>query len=135
MSGEEAVNHTASTFTFDDIASLETQATRKPAIDILITSQWPSAICNFAKKPVSFIVIINIIVLCKLINLLSLIIILKYVSLLAFMYCFQEGYDVQSSGSSMISRLSFKLRPRYHFSGSEGVYYERLPYRLVSKFV
>lgn len=45
----------ASTFTFDTVSSLETQATNKPAIDILITSQWPNAICNFAKKSVSIL--------------------------------------------------------------------------------
>ncbi|XP_045138727.1 CWF19-like protein 1 isoform X3 [Portunus trituberculatus] len=93
LSGKEAAGHgkSASTFTFDDIASLETQATAKPAIDILLTSQWPNVVCNYAKKP--------------------------------------EGCDPQSSGSSMISRLAFKLRPRYHFCGTEGTYYERLPYR------
>ncbi|KZS05856.1 CWF19 protein 1 [Daphnia magna] len=32
-------------------------------------------------------------------------------------------------GSSLISRLTQKIKPRYHFVGSEGVYYERFPYR------
>ncbi|XP_045618133.1 CWF19-like protein 1 [Procambarus clarkii] len=93
LSGTQASTNKKSpgTFIFDDIASLETQATSKPAIDILISSQWPSAICNFAKK------------------------------------C--EGCDPEVTGSTMISRLAFKVRPRYHFSGVEGVYYERLPYR------
>ncbi|KAG7163471.1 CWF19-like protein 1-like [Homarus americanus] len=79
------------TFIMDNILALETQATNKPAIDILITSQWPHAVCNFAKKA--------------------------------------EGCNPEISGSTMISRLAFKVRPRYHFSGLEGVYYERLPYR------
>lgn len=93
LSGMEAAGSVkdASTFTFDAISSLETQATNKPAIDILITSQWPSAVCNYAKKP--------------------------------------DGCDPESSGSSMISRLAFKVRPRYHFAGTVGAYYERLPYR------
>lgn len=57
LSGKEAASHakSASTFTFDDISSLETQATAKPAIDILLTSQWPNAVCNYAKKPVSVV--------------------------------------------------------------------------------
>ncbi|XP_069960745.1 CWF19-like protein 1 isoform X2 [Cherax quadricarinatus] len=93
LSGMQADNNkkTASTFIFDDITSLETQATSNPAIDILITSQWPNAVCNFAKKP--------------------------------------DGCDPETTGSTMVSRLAFKMRPRYHFSGMEGVYYERLPYR------
>lgn len=57
LSGREAVGSgkDVSTFTFNDISSLETQATNKPAIDILITSQWPDVVCNYAKKPVSFL--------------------------------------------------------------------------------
>lgn len=57
LSGMEAAGSVkdASTFTFDAISSLETQATNKPAIDILITSQWPSVVCNYAIKPVSFL--------------------------------------------------------------------------------
>lgn len=55
LSGMESKNKkkTDSSFTFDAINSLEMQATKKPMIDILITSQWPSAVNNFAVKPVS----------------------------------------------------------------------------------
>ncbi|XP_068220486.1 CWF19-like protein 1 isoform X2 [Palaemon carinicauda] len=38
-------------FVFNDIKALETQATNKPTIDILMTGQWPNAVCGFVKKP------------------------------------------------------------------------------------
>lgn len=44
---------------------------------------------------------------------------------------FQQGCDPEATGSAMISRLAWKVRPRYHFAGLEGVQYERLPYRYV----
>ncbi|XP_071515989.1 CWF19-like protein 1 [Panulirus ornatus] len=93
LSGIQSTNSKSNdtTFSFNDISSLETQATSKPTVDILITSQWPSAVCNYAKNP--------------------------------------EDCDPETTGSSMISRLAFKVQPRYHFAGVEGVYYERLPYR------
>ncbi|XP_066985910.1 CWF19-like protein 1 isoform X2 [Macrobrachium rosenbergii] len=78
-------------FVYEDIQALETQATNKPTIDILISGQWPSAVCNFAKKP--------------------------------------EGYDPEADGSIMVSRLTYKVQPRYHFAGLGGAHYERLPYR------
>ncbi|CAL1568360.1 unnamed protein product [Knipowitschia caucasica] len=37
--------------------------------------------------------------------------------------------DTKTCGSIFIASLAEKLKPRYHFSGLEGVYYERLPYR------
>uniref|UniRef100_H2ZSJ7 CWF19-like protein 1 n=1 Tax=Latimeria chalumnae TaxID=7897 RepID=H2ZSJ7_LATCH len=37
--------------------------------------------------------------------------------------------DTKSCGSSSVANLAFNLKPRYHFAGLEGTYYERLPYR------
>lgn len=37
--------------------------------------------------------------------------------------------DTKFCGVSSIGNLAEQLKPRYHFSGTEGVYYERLPYR------
>ncbi|XP_060770280.1 CWF19-like protein 1 isoform X2 [Neoarius graeffei] len=37
--------------------------------------------------------------------------------------------DTKFCGVSSIGSLAEKLKPRYHFAGLEGVYYERLPYR------
>ncbi|XP_053093100.1 CWF19-like protein 1 isoform X1 [Pangasianodon hypophthalmus] len=37
--------------------------------------------------------------------------------------------DTKFCGVSSIGNLAEKLKPRYHFAGLEGVYYERLPYR------
>ena len=34
-----------------------------------------------------------------------------------------------TDGVSVVSRLAVKLRPRYHFAGTKGVFYERIPYR------
>ena len=48
---EEKIN--GITFDFDTLKNLKTEATAKPKIDILITSQWPDAVCNYAKTPVS----------------------------------------------------------------------------------
>ena len=41
----------------------------------------------------------------------------------------QADLDTQSCGSESISQLAMVLKPRYHFSGCEGVHYERQPYR------
>ena len=35
----------------------------------------------------------------------------------------------KTDGNPLISRLAVKLKPRYHFSGTKGVFYERTPYR------
>uniref|UniRef100_W5NK96 CWF19-like protein 1 n=1 Tax=Lepisosteus oculatus TaxID=7918 RepID=W5NK96_LEPOC len=35
----------------------------------------------------------------------------------------------KSCGTASIANLAEKLKPRYHFAGLEGTYYERLPYR------
>ncbi|GAB1609733.1 CWF19-like protein 1 [Argonauta hians] len=40
-----------------------------------------------------------------------------------------EGVTSDKCGSPLISNLALKLRPRYHFVGLQGVFYERLPYR------
>lgn len=55
LSGRESEDNKKSDFSFvgDDIKSLETECGNKQVIDILITGQWPKAVCNFAKKPVS----------------------------------------------------------------------------------
>ncbi|KPP64614.1 CWF19-like protein 1-like [Scleropages formosus] len=37
--------------------------------------------------------------------------------------------DTKSCGAPLLAHLAESLRPRYHFSGLEGTYYERLPYR------
>ncbi|KAJ0056964.1 hypothetical protein NL108_000776, partial [Boleophthalmus pectinirostris] len=37
--------------------------------------------------------------------------------------------DTKTCGSNSIASLADKLKPRYHFAGLEGIYYERLPYR------
>lgn len=35
----------------------------------------------------------------------------------------------KTDGLAMLSRLAVKLRPRYHFAGNRGVFFERTPYR------
>ncbi|XP_076035712.1 CWF19-like protein 1 [Oratosquilla oratoria] len=40
-----------------------------------------------------------------------------------------ERIDTHECGSPLISRLAYKLKPRYHFVGLHGIYFERLPYR------
>ncbi|GIX73022.1 CWF19-like protein 1 [Caerostris extrusa] len=40
-----------------------------------------------------------------------------------------DDFDSTNIGSSLIAFLAKVLKPRYHFSGISGVYYERLPYR------
>ncbi|XP_076341454.1 CWF19-like protein 1 [Tachypleus tridentatus] len=40
-----------------------------------------------------------------------------------------KGLDVKDVGSELVSQLCFYARPRYHFAGLHGIYYERLPYR------
>lgn len=39
------------------------------------------------------------------------------------------GAQAESSGSWLLSWLAVQLKPRYHFCGLEGIYYERSPYR------
>lgn len=53
LSGRESEDKKKTDFSFigDDIKSLETQCGSKQVIDILITGQWPKAVCNYAKKP------------------------------------------------------------------------------------
>ena len=43
--------------------------------------------------------------------------------------CSSEINEYGEQGSRMASYLANKLKPRYHFAGSKGVFYERLPYR------
>jgi len=43
--------------------------------------------------------------------------------------CPSEISEVREQGSRMAAYLANKLRPRYHFAGSKGIFYERLPYR------
>jgi hypothetical protein len=40
-----------------------------------------------------------------------------------------DGLVKPQDGLSLYSRLAVKLRPRYHFSGTRGTFYERVPYR------
>lgn len=40
-----------------------------------------------------------------------------------------EGVNTLEVGSSVIAQVALDLRPHYHFSGLEGVFYERQPYR------
>jgi hypothetical protein len=37
--------------------------------------------------------------------------------------------DMNTVGSGIVSGLASVVRPRYHFVGTEGRFYERLPYR------
>lgn len=41
----------------------------------------------------------------------------------------QGIHDTDTSGSKLLSWLASEIKPRYHFSGCNGVFYERLPYR------
>ena len=41
----------------------------------------------------------------------------------------QDNEVKPTDGIALISRLAVKLRPRYHFAGQKGVFYERVPYR------
>ena len=43
--------------------------------------------------------------------------------------CPPEMTESREYGSSMAAYLAHKLRPRYHFAGCKGAFYERLPYR------
>lgn len=78
-------------FDFERIRSLETEAGNKVQVDILLSTQWPTNVCNFARKP--------------------------------------DDVDSDEGNSSLIARLAFKLRPRYHLAAGKGIFYERLPYR------
>lgn len=41
----------------------------------------------------------------------------------------QGIHDTVTNGSKLLSWLASEIKPRYHFSGYNGVFYERLPYR------
>lgn len=41
----------------------------------------------------------------------------------------QGIYEKESKASKLVSWLAAEIRPRYHFCGTNGIYYERLPYR------
>lgn len=41
----------------------------------------------------------------------------------------QGIYEKETNTSKFVSWLAAEIRPRYHFCGLNGVYYERLPYR------
>lgn len=41
----------------------------------------------------------------------------------------QGIHDTDTNGSKLVSWLASEIKPRYHFSGCNGVFYERLPYR------
>ena len=54
-----------------------------------------------------------------------------------FLY-FQDKDDeakVKDASSYSISYLAKYLKPRYHFCGLSGLYYERVPYRFVLNFI
>ena len=42
---------------------------------------------------------------------------------------FQAEFDSKDVGSAAVSQLALMLKPRYHFAGTQGAYYERQPYR------
>ena len=41
----------------------------------------------------------------------------------------EDSRVAKTDGNPLISRLAVKLKPRYHFSGTKGVFHERTPYR------
>ena len=40
-----------------------------------------------------------------------------------------DRLDTTQIGSSALSKLAMRLRPRYHFAAGEDEFYERVPYR------
>ena len=42
---------------------------------------------------------------------------------------FQSAFSCSNVGSQAVSQLALTLRPRYHYAGTQGVFYERQPYR------
>uniref|UniRef100_A0A1A8FKW9 CWF19-like protein 1 n=1 Tax=Nothobranchius korthausae TaxID=1143690 RepID=A0A1A8FKW9_9TELE len=95
VSGREALQEPAPAhfFTSKDLSALVTSLTSNSkfrGVDILLTSQWPRGVWQYASTP---------------------------------------EVNTKSCGSSSISSLADKLKPRYHFAALEGAHYERLPYR------
>ncbi|XP_076356766.1 CWF19-like protein 1 [Tachypleus tridentatus] len=91
-SGKQELQKTCE-FNEQDVESVHGPVSKgsENGVDILLTSEWPKGITNYAGSP--------------------------------------KGLDVKDVGSELVSQLAFYVRPRYHFAGLHGIYYERLPYR------
>lgn len=91
-SGKQELQKTCE-FNERDVESVHSPVSKgsENGVDILLTSEWPKGITNYAGSP--------------------------------------KGLDVKDVGSELVSQLAFYIRPRYHFAGLHGIYYERLPYR------
>ena len=50
-----------------------------------------------------------------------------------FIFCIKEALSNKRVGSLSVSKLAVTLLPRYHFVGKMQTFYERPPYRYVSK--
>ncbi|TSK13549.1 CWF19-like protein 1 [Bagarius yarrelli] len=107
VSGKEAQQEPAPAhcFTAKDLVSLITPLvsnSKFKGVDILLTSQWPRGVWQYGNNPAS---------------------------LFDFRHYIISDINTKFCGVSSIGNLAEKLKPRYHFAGMEGVYYERLPYR------
>jgi hypothetical protein len=48
----------------------------------------------------------------------------------SFNFYFKENnLNSENFGSELISQLALKLKPRYHFSATQNIFFERIPYR------
>ncbi|KAJ8299800.1 hypothetical protein KUTeg_023860 [Tegillarca granosa] len=104
LSGLESSNSDDTHFSQKELSALTMPALSTndyQGVDILMTSQWPKGVEKYGLPVVS--------------NLYEIVFSV-------------DGFDT-SSGSEAISQLAMILRPRYHFCGLQGVYYERQPYR------
>lgn len=124
VSGREAQQEPAPAhcFTPKDLATLVTPLvsnSKFKGVDILLTSQWPQGVWQYGNSPAS--------PFCVKHNMIS-ISICRRLSVIFVVFLFQD-IDTKFCGVSSIGNLAEKLKPRYHFAGMEGVYYERLPYR------
>ena len=47
--------------------------------------------------------------------------------------CVDQDGGIAQAGSTSLAQLAVGLKPRYYFSGLEGMFYERQPYRYFFK--
>lgn len=90
------------------------------SIDLLLTNQWPMYVEKLSDQEsvwaqFSFIFILNY---YFSINLLLLGRLFK-----------DETLNTEKFGSQLVSYLATKIRPRYHFSATQNLFFERIPYR------
>ena len=118
---EEEANKTDITFNLKDIENLEANFDRykksdADCVDLLITNQWPKYIekqsnqqlvCCFYKKK-EF---------------------LANFQLLNLFFFKENNLSSLKFGSELVSFLATRVKPRYHFSANQNIFFERIPYR------